>query len=171
MADARISDLSTGVPTSTDLLPFTNGTTTKASTVANLLKAQQTVSNWTPSWTNLSIGNGTQTAEYVRVGNIVLAYISLTFGSTTSVSGNIIVSLPVNNPQEVFNIVVGNAIITDASPAGLYTGILTYQGSDVCVVRCVDSSGSYSQYIACTASVPITFTTDDILRLKFVYFV
>lgn len=50
---------------------------------------------WTPTWTNLTVGNGTVVARYQQLGKTVVAIIGITFGSTTSVSGNIEFTLPV----------------------------------------------------------------------------
>lgn len=51
---------------------------------------------WTPTWTNLTVGNGTVNAHYQTTGNLVTFQMKLTFGSTTSISGGgVSMSLPV----------------------------------------------------------------------------
>ena len=55
---------------------------------------------WTPSWTasttNPTIGDGTLTGRYSRIGNIVIASIYLLFGSTSNAgAGTYYFSLPV----------------------------------------------------------------------------
>ena len=55
-----------------------------------------TFAAWTPTWTNVTVGNGTVTAQYAEVGSLVFGYIKLEWGSTTSQSGDAIFSLPVN---------------------------------------------------------------------------
>lgn len=42
---------------------------------------------YTPTWTNLTVGNGGNTGAYIRIGSVVHARWSLAFGSTTTVSG------------------------------------------------------------------------------------
>lgn len=54
-----------------------------------------TFTSFTTTWTNISQGNGTQDCRYVRFGNLVFAQWKLTFGNTTSVSGNMAASLPI----------------------------------------------------------------------------
>src|SRR6185369_9654216 len=53
--------------------------------------------SWTPSWTNLSVGNGTVVAKYVQIGKTVFARLSLVLGSTSTVTGPVIFSLPVTS--------------------------------------------------------------------------
>lgn len=52
--------------------------------------------SYTPTWTNLTVGNGTLVGAYRDNGSMIDLSVKLTFGSTTSVSGNISFSLPVN---------------------------------------------------------------------------
>ena len=50
---------------------------------------------YTPTFTNLTVGNGTLDCQWFRSGRFVSFKVKITFGSTTSVSGAVIVSLPV----------------------------------------------------------------------------
>lgn len=50
--------------------------------------------SYTPTWTNLSIGNGTQTFKWRRVGDGIEITGHLQWGSTTSASGTFYFSLP-----------------------------------------------------------------------------
>jgi hypothetical protein len=50
--------------------------------------------SYTPTWTNLTVGNANQRFFYRRVGDSVEIKGNLQFGSTTSVSGTIVFSLP-----------------------------------------------------------------------------
>ena len=51
---------------------------------------------WTPTYTNLTIGNGTVTSDYTIINRLVHFEWRLLVGSTTSSSGPMRVSLPVN---------------------------------------------------------------------------
>ena len=58
------------------------------------------VDGWTsfiPSWTNLTVGNGTNSGAYTQIGKTVFLRINLLFGSTTSVSGDICFTHPVTS--------------------------------------------------------------------------
>lgn len=53
---------------------------------------------WTafvPTWTNLTVGNGTLTARYYQIGKLVYFKLDLILGSTTSISGSVAFTLPV----------------------------------------------------------------------------
>ncbi len=52
--------------------------------------------SYTPTYSNLSLGNGTVSAAYMQAGKLVGYRGTVTLGSTSSVTGNIRVSLPVN---------------------------------------------------------------------------
>lgn len=52
-------------------------------------------STYTPTLTNVTIGNGTVSAQYFRVGKMVTVQVQVTLGSTSAVTGLIGVSLPV----------------------------------------------------------------------------
>ena len=54
-----------------------------------------TYTSWTPTLTNITIGNGTVTAAYVQIGKHIHAQIRITLGSTSTVGGNPGFSLPV----------------------------------------------------------------------------
>jgi hypothetical protein len=54
-----------------------------------------TWTNFTPTYTNVTVGNGTVIARYQKTGNLVTVYYRLTFGTTTSITGsNPVVILP-----------------------------------------------------------------------------
>jgi hypothetical protein len=46
-----------------------------------------TFTSYTPSWTNLTVGNGTVTAVSATNGDLVSVVVKIVFGSTTSVTG------------------------------------------------------------------------------------
>ncbi len=56
--------------------------------------AGATFTSYTPTWTNLTVGNGTVTAVSATNGDLVSVVVKIVFGSTTSVSGAIKYSLP-----------------------------------------------------------------------------
>jgi hypothetical protein len=55
-----------------------------------------TLQTYTPTYTNLTLGNGTVTARYAESGDFVWIYVLLVWGSTTSITGAIEISTPVN---------------------------------------------------------------------------
>lgn len=58
--------------------------------------------SWSPTYSNLTVGDGTVVAKYQQVGKIVDFIYQLTFGSTTtlSASSNISISFPVTTSSD-----------------------------------------------------------------------
>lgn len=72
-------------------------------------------SNYTPTWTNGTLGNGVLAGRYWQIGKLVIFRIDLIWGSTTSSSGSWAFSLPVtaSNPStRLFSVAVGEFIDT-----------------------------------------------------------
>lgn len=90
------------------------------STQSTGLKWEGAITSWTPTFTNLTVGNGSVVAEYQRVGNLVFCYILVTLGSTSSVTGDVHFSLPVGQSKRSF--FTGNSYYVD-------TGVFVYGGS------------------------------------------
>lgn len=108
---------------------------------------------FTPSWNNLTLGNGTSVGRYVRIGNTVHAYYSLTFGSTTVVTGGLYVALPIT----ALNPGCGSGTLFDSStPAN---AIVTCAGDDWLVT----AGGRVN------ATVPWTWAVNDYIRLTVTY--
>lgn len=135
--------------------------------------------SWTPTWTSLSVGNGTVSALYARASRLITWKLKLTFGSTTTVSGGIRFTLPAAASTGVeFDNAFGTFV--DASSSrhlamsqfistttiqvnGMtVTGTSVVSGSDIV-------SGSGVIQIATTASVPFTWTTSDQIIFSGVY--
>lgn len=53
---------------------------------------------YTPTLTNLTLGNGTRSAAYIQFGKLTVVTLDIVFGSTTSLSGDLAVSLPATAP-------------------------------------------------------------------------
>lgn len=57
--------------------------------------------SYTPSNTNVTVGNGTQVASFVRIGRTIHWRYLLTFGSTTAFGGTVEIGLPVQGSADV----------------------------------------------------------------------
>lgn len=59
---------------------------------------QSSIGAWTaytPTWGNVSVGNGSVDATYTQIGKTVLVQAKLSFGSTTTNTSTVVMSIPV----------------------------------------------------------------------------
>ena len=128
---------------------------------------------YTPTFTNLTVGNGTLAAQYCRVNNFVHTFGSLTFGSTTAITGNPIFTLPVVTVAAemgasgmafgfatYFNSATSSVIKGHASSYGPTTGVVLWVAT---------TSGAYEGQANPSATVPHTWATNDIIRWNLMY--
>ena len=64
---------------------------------------------YTPTFTNVTVGNGSLVARYIQLGKAVHMHVRLTLGSTSAVSGIPIISLPVATVSARLHTGFGNA--------------------------------------------------------------
>ena len=122
--------------------------------------------SFTPTWTGLTLGNGTQNFRYVRLGKFVHIVGQLTFGSTTAVTGNVYFNDPVTSNQPSVT-VTGTAWLVD-SGGGNVVGIVL-QGSGIQIIQTTNVAGTYPGNTAFTATVPFTWSVNDQINVNIVY--
>jgi hypothetical protein len=120
---------------------------------------------FTPSNTNVTIGNGTQVARTMRIGRTVFVHYSLVFGSTTAFSGNAQIGLPVPAASTIFNGMHGSAYIIDSGTTERPATTRQASGSttQVLIVHGVSGAGIVN------ATSPMTWTTNDAVGFTLVY--
>lgn len=129
-----------------------------------------TTTAYTPTLTNVTLGNGTINGRYQRIGHYVAAGVYLGFGSTTSVSGLIGISLP-------FAAVAGGGTTRSWFLAGFGdTGTATYSGLGTITESATrvdfyvpNVSGTYPFLAATSATVPHTWANTDEIYGTFIY--
>jgi hypothetical protein len=118
---------------------------------------------YTPTFSNLTIGNGTASFTYVRIGNTVHVRGRLAFGSTTSVSGLIAISLPVTAVSSHF--VANVTARAGGSDYALYAASTTTTLS----LSAVGTAGTYANRVNTSATVPGTWTNADNITFSATY--
>jgi hypothetical protein len=119
-------------------------------------------SAYVPTWTNLTVGNGTLVARYEEIGKTVHVAISFTFGSTSAAGTGVYVSLPIN-PASTYlatNVLLGSVGLFDASGAWRAGGAFR-SGSNV---RLIVADGTNL-----SATAPWTWATGDIISINLTY--
>ena len=119
---------------------------------------------YTPSWTNLTLGDGTHSScEYRYVGDSIEVRGRLTFGSTTAVSGAVSQAVPASESLSSVGIeLIGGLAFQDASPATIYYGSIATGVTSV-VFRRQAVSGSNIVAAALSSTAPFTWATGDII--------
>ena len=122
--------------------------------------------SYTPTLANWTLGNGVLDARFSKVGKNVTVYFSFTFGSTSSIANFANLSLPVTAQSGAYES-YGNCVMND-SGVGLWVGGIYLTGG-VAYPRAMISSGAYVQDTTVGATVPFTWTTNDLIRGLFTY--
>lgn len=131
----------------------------------SLLKPDISISTWVPTYTNLVIGNGTVVAVYQEVGEVAWLYFSFEFGSTSSISGEPIITLPVMGdfpPSELSHraAIIGSATFRDNASV-TYTGITTAFSQTEMVPRYQQVAGTNIRLTGLTATTPHVWAVTD----------
>ena len=126
--------------------------------------------SWTPTWTNLTVGNGTVAAYYARTGKTVCARIRFTMGSTSSMGTNPSFTLPVTAATEYATQppAIGIAYVEDASVAG-YLGFIRAISDTAAKPAVWNSSATYVTDGGLGATTPFTWATNDFFNGTFMY--
>jgi len=127
---------------------------------------------WTPSWTNLTVGNGTQQGRYVKHGETVICSANIVFGTTSAMGTNPSLTLPVTANSTMYGAsgaaYIGQAYIVDSGTAN-YGGFVRISSTTTVFITVGNASGTYFQEFGLSSTVPMTWTTNDQLNLYFSY--
>jgi len=125
--------------------------------------------SWTPTFTNLTVGNGTLDCSYSVMGKTVYAQVHLTLGSTSSISGTVSFTIPTGSISGSLLQPLGIAILGDTGVAQ-YSGAAYYQSSTAVLVRyfTVNASSKVIQS-AISSTAPFTWAEGDRFTCNFTY--
>jgi hypothetical protein len=142
---------------------FTSGSVLTASE----LNALGTWTAFTPAWTNVTVGNGTQSAFYSVINKILFVRLRLTFGSTTSFGDPVELTLPNSYVADTNSqVLLGSSTQND-------TGVASYVGTNFLISTTkirpsvILVTGTYSVVNFINATRPHTWSNTDILYLEF----
>ncbi len=129
---------------------------------------------FTPSWTNLTVGNGTNVAAYSQSGKTVTVRFAFILGSTSSVGTTPRFNLPVTAATQYSTyptaFLTGNVSLND-SGTNTFTGLALMWNTTEIAVMAQNSSATYVTWgsSGVTATVPFTWTTGDGIYGQFYY--
>jgi len=149
--------------------PFSSG---DVLTAADLNSIGATETSWTPNFlTGVTVGNGTVDGWYQRVNNLVVAQGVFVLGSTSAITSDIRVDVPVAG--ETYDLSVGTTVqFWDASTGTVYLGIGRAYGSTQVRLRYAQQSVAAAQALfanSVSSTVPFTFTTSDRIHWTMTY--
>lgn len=119
----------------------------------------------------ITIGDATVEAVWRTAGNRLSAAGRIIFGSTTSISGDVSLNLPIVGifPPNRALMNIGFTTLRDASPATTYNGSAMLGSSSTVIVRVFRSSGTYVDLAALSSTIPFTWTTNDSILFNYNY--
>lgn len=132
------------------------------------MNAIGTWTTWSPTWTNLTVGNGTVTAQYSQINKVVHLRASVTFGSTTSISGSVTFTLPVTASSTASTTGHGVAQFGDTGSAS-YLGVARVSTTTTGQLVAPNSSLTYVSLSALSSTVPFTWGNTDTINLTLAY--
>jgi hypothetical protein len=121
--------------------------------------------SFTPNWTNVTIGNGTNVGRYCQIGKTINYFIYLTFGNTTAITGFLYCSFPVAAYTVSSFLINGDVVFFDQS-----TGVFNFgkHFADAEIGN-LDASTTYLKKSGTTSTIPFTFTTSDAIYISGTY--
>lgn len=128
--------------------------------------------SYVPTFTNLSVGNGTLTAKYGQRGKDVSVRLSLVFGTTTAISGDVTFSLPVTSVSYS-----GSPNLTPLGQVGLYDqsatrnflGHIAWATTTTVKIVANAADVAYVYGFVLSAAAPYIWTTSDEINAQFTY--
>ena len=121
--------------------------------------------SFTPTFSGVTVGNGTVNAYYWRVNNLVFWRLLFELGSTSAITGTVYVEYPVASSGSWVNAIGGNAYFDDANGTDYY-GFLYRNNSVRARVVVGNASSTYLTYSSLSSTVPFTWATGDKLLIE-----
>lgn len=125
--------------------------------------------SFTPTLTNLTIGNGTISAAYKQTGKAIVLRLIITLGSTSVVGTVVSTSLPVTSVAYSAFTPLGIASHFDTSASATNLGVLAYTNTTTAEITVANAAGTYAAQGGLTATVPFTWATGDRIHITASY--
>ena len=116
--------------------------------------------NYTPTYTNLTVGNGTHSSKF-RISNKTVSFrLGFTLGNSSSVGGFITATLPVTSAALKVEEPIGIGFIQDSGTAW-FGAVARYATTTTVDIAPQNAASTYLQVSASSSTVPMTWTTND----------
>lgn len=128
--------------------------------------------SWTPSWTNVTTGNGTLSyAKYTQVGKTIHFRLKFILGTTSSVGGVITFSAPatINSDYAATDWINSVTMFYDANVTTPYQGNAYTPSTTTIALRALHTDGTRGNNEATSNTNPFTWTTSDVIYCSGTY--
>jgi hypothetical protein len=142
---------------------FTSGSVLTAAE----LNAAGAWTSFTPSWTNLTVGNGVVSAAYSKFNKILFVRVYFDFGTTSSLTSNLQMTLPASLTQNTASQeLIGQANITKV---GVFPtlGTVSVASSTAVAIQTWLSSGTYPSVRNVEPGIPVAFDSTSNVSFMF----
>jgi len=128
-----------------------------------------TYTNYTPTFTNFTLGNGTiDVARYAQSGKLITGYGKVTLGSTSVMGTDLIFTLPVTASSNVVVSPIGQCQLTDTGNLTYY-GFVLYATTTTAKLVIGNSNGVYFTSSTIQSTQPMTWISTDTFTFNFTY--
>jgi len=142
---------------------------TSTATELNALHSQTGAwTSYTVTPTNLTIGSGTLTGRYIKIGKLVIGRVRCVLAADSSISGAVEFSKPVTSVSASFPTVIGECVLLDYGTVE-EMGRLLDSSTTKFKVQALTTPGTYVGITELSATSPWTWAVNDIIDCKFIY--
>lgn len=124
--------------------------------------------SWTPTYTNLTVGNGVHTSSYIQVGKLIIARLGFKFGTTSAMGTSPTFTLPVTSVTAYTDGHYLGAVrlVAAGSP---YFGYIQWATTTTAHILASGAAGSYVNDAGITSGIPNTWATNDQIQGTIIY--
>lgn len=124
--------------------------------------------SYSPTWTNVTVGNGTVVASYVQTGKMITYRLSFVLGTTSAVSGTLSVSLPVTSASYTTpGYAIGHAFVDDTTVAS-YPGTVVAASTTTAQIY-IPNTSTDTRIVPVSNTKPGTWSVGDSIKFTVVY--
>ena len=142
--------------------PFVAGTVLTAAELNGIGESTA----YTPTWTALTVGNGTQSFNYVRINKFIYVEGTLTLGSTSSVSNLPQMTLPVTAAATTL---MRGVCIGQDTGVGFNPLMTSFASTTTTAFYAMNAASTYISPSFVSSTVPFTWATGDIFHISIYY--
>jgi hypothetical protein len=125
------------------------------------LNAVGDFTTYTPTFTGLTVGDGTLFAAYAPVNELVFLQIQVEFGSTTAITAGVTCTYPVTADDTYRDGISGSVMFRDNDTTDVFHGVVAPSSGTIFNIRALDASGTYVKHTNISGTIPFTWATSD----------